>query len=740
MSPLVVSSRLIFDAFGGGVGDPSAIRDYLRFLYERAPTADQAPRYVLLFGDGHFNYRELGQDPSVPYLTNWLPPYETEEALSPLGSFTTDDFFALLDPGEGHVVSSSERIDLGIGRLPVQSSEEASALVAKMMRYDSAESFGPWRNRYLFAADDALQSGTSDGDLHLQNADFVAEDVESMDASIHVRKVYGDAYERVQTVGVKLPEANADIIRQINDGLLAFNYSGHGSPLGLASEDLFTVEDLPSLRNGNRLPIFITATCSFGHWDLQQEQSLAERLLLLPEGGGVAMFTTVRVVSTSRSPTTLNLGVNLQLNKALFERDSDGNAVRFGDAYYRLKQTPPGYQGNGRRFNLIGDPAQRFGLPGLRAQVDRVNGVILDSASAQVRALDEVRIAGRVVSSAGVQATGFTGTMALSVFDAERRVEVSIPRQFSTSELADLRLHRRRRPAVARRSRRGRRRVRCGVRGLQRHRLRRRARTDRRLRAGHQRGKRGSGHRRHAAHRRRRQRADPDRRRPGAGRAPVSGRRVVRRRKSHLSVARTDRAAERQDRHQHGRQRRRARTAARRQRRPGNARDIGSSFRADPNQSRSGEVRVPLDDLEPGPGTLTVRAWDVLNNATETELSFVVAASQALDVRRVANFPNPMSSSTRIAFEHNQPPGTPADVRVRIFTLSGQLVRTMDAFEALPTGVLPSGGVRIAYDGRDQDGDRLAPGLYLYQIRVSLTRDDGTTDVVERVERLAVVR
>ena len=135
-----------------------------------------------------------------------------------------------------------------------------------------------------------------------------------MDASIHIRKVYGDAYERVQTVGVKLPEANADIIRQINDGLLAFNYNGHGSPLGLASEDLFTVEDLPSLRNGNRLPIFITATCSFGHWDLQQEQSLAERLLLLPEGGGVAIFTTVRVVSTSRSPTTLNLGVNLQLN------------------------------------------------------------------------------------------------------------------------------------------------------------------------------------------------------------------------------------------------------------------------------------------------------------------------------------------------------------------------------------------------------------------------------------------
>jgi hypothetical protein len=106
----------------------------------------------------------------------------------------------------------------------------------------------------------------------------------------------------------------------------------------------------------------------------------------------------------------------------------------------------------------------------------------------------------------------------------------------------------------------------------------------------------------------------------------------------------------------------------------------------------------------------------------------------------VANFPNPMTQSTRISFEHNQPPGTPADVRVRIFTLSGQLVRTLDAFETLPGGVLPSGGTRIVYDGLDQDGDRLAPGLYLYQIRVEVTRDDGTADVVERVERLAVVR
>lgn len=740
LSPIVVSSRLIFDAFGGGAGDPSAIRDYLRFLYERAPTSDQAPRYVLLFGDGHFNYRGLGQDASVPYLTNWLPPYETEEALSPLNSFTTDDFFALLDPGEGRVVSTSERIDLGIGRLPIQSSEQATALVAKLMRYDGAASFGPWRNRYLFAADDALQSGVSDGDLHLQNADYVAEDVESMDASIHVRKVYGDAYERVQTVGVKLPEANADIIRQINDGILAFNYSGHGSPLGLASEDLFTVEDLPTLRNGNRLPIFITATCSFGHWDLQQEQSLAERVLLMSEGGGVAMFTTVRVVSTSRSPTTLNLGVNLQLNKALFERDGDGNATRFGDAYYKLKQTPPGYQGNGRRFNLLGDPAQRFGLPGLRAQVDRVNGIALDTSAAQVRALDEVRISGRVVTSAGAQATGFTGTMALSVYDAERRVEVTIPRQYTTNDLAtydftvgeDL-LWRGEVDVVG------------GAFDAAFVVSKDIAYADAPGQiVAYAQGTNGGTEA---------QAIGGTRRIVVGGSAPVptddddgpdvelflgdesfvggsltssapelivrlsdkTGINTVGSGVGHelLLVVNGDQA---------------------------NARDIGSSFRADPNQSRSGEVRVPLDDLEPGPGTLTVRAWDVLNNATEAKLDFVVAASQALDVRRVANFPNPMSSSTRIAFEHNQPPGTQADVRVRIFTLSGQLVRTMDAFEALPMGVLPSGGVRIPYDGLDQDGDPLAPGLYLYQLRVSLTRDDGTTDVVERVERLAVVR
>ncbi len=740
LSPLVVSSRLIFDAFGGGVGDPSAIRDYLRFLYERAPTGSQAPRYVLLFGDGHFNYRGLGQDPSAPYLTNWLPPYETQNALSPEKSFTTDDFFALLDVGEGFVDDRpSERIDLGIGRLPVQSSAQASALVEKIMRYDGAESFGPWRSRYLFTADDALQSGTSDGDLHLQNADYVAELVEGMDPSIHIRKVYGDAYERVQTIGVKLPQANSDIIRQINEGILAFNYSGHGSPLGLASEDLFTVEDLPSLRNGNRLPVFITATCSFGHWDLQQEQSLAERVLLLPDGGGVAMFTTVRLVRTNRDPGSFNLGVNVQLNLALFDREADGSAVRFGDAYYRLKQTPPGYANNGRLFNLLGDPAQRFGLPSLRAQVDRVNGTALDSSTAQVRALDEVRIAGRVVTSAGVQASDFSGTMALSVYDAERRVEVTIPLRGGANvetydfEVGEDLLWRGEVDVVG------------GAFSAAFVVSKDIAYADAPGQiVAYAQGTSGG---------REAQAIGGTRRIIVGGSAPVptddaqgpdvqlflgdesfvagsltsqspelivrlsdkTGINTVGSGVGHelLLVVNGDQSS---------------------------ARDIGSSFRADPNQSRSGEVRVALDDLEAGPGTLTVRAWDVLNNATEARLDFVVAASQSLDVRRVANFPNPMSSSTRIAFEHNQPPGTSADVRIRIFTLSGQLVRTMDTFETLPTGVLLSSGVRIAYDGRDQDGDRLAPGLYLYQIRVSLTRDDGTTDVVERVERLAVVR
>src|SRR5690606_16579514 len=117
-------------------------------------------KYALLFGDGHFNYRNLGGETQAAELVNWIPPYETEDSFDAEASYTSDDYFGLLDDNEGiwawpgRAVSGSERVDIGIGRFPVQTPEEAAAVVAKIKHYESADTYGAWRERYLLVADD----------------------------------------------------------------------------------------------------------------------------------------------------------------------------------------------------------------------------------------------------------------------------------------------------------------------------------------------------------------------------------------------------------------------------------------------------------------------------------------------------------------------------------------------------------------------------------------------------------
>ena len=182
----VVDVQQIYNEFGGGLPDMRAMRDYFKFLYDRAPSEAQLLRYVLFFGDGHYNYRELAEEPEFE---NWILPFETEESWDPELSYMTDDYFGLLDDDEGlwpytrttffgERDSLNEMVDVGIGRFTVQTEEEARTVLDKLKHYESPETYGPWRMRYLFLADDGptgLAGTQDDKDLHTQNTDVVAE-------------------------------------------------------------------------------------------------------------------------------------------------------------------------------------------------------------------------------------------------------------------------------------------------------------------------------------------------------------------------------------------------------------------------------------------------------------------------------------------------------------------------------------------------------------------------------------
>ncbi|MFW5973188.1 MAG: type IX secretion system sortase PorU, partial [Bacteroidota bacterium] len=434
----VVDIQQIYNEFSGGLPDMRAVRDYLKFLYDRGPVSEPALRYALLFGDGHYNFRGLSDGGETPQLDNHIFPYQTEETLDPIRSYTSDDYFGLLDDIEGawpYATESTaapsgypvERVDIGIGRLTVQTSQEAEVVVSKLIDYDDVRSRGAWRGMYTMLADDGptgLSGTTNDADLHTQNADAVATLIEASFPKVNLRKIYAQSYQREFLGAWRIPSARRDVLSALNDGTLVFNYSGHGNTEALMQEEVFTRSDVARLTNQDRLSIFVTATCDFGRWDLQDRQSTAEELLLHAGGGSVALFTTVRVVYTSPNINSLNVGLNRELNRTMFSADDDGRARRLGDILRITKNTAVGLQGNNRKFNLLGDPTTRIGIPAAEVAIESVNEVDIRQESAALRALERIVVRGSVRNLQGDLDPGFNGTVDLTVFDASRRVPV----------------------------------------------------------------------------------------------------------------------------------------------------------------------------------------------------------------------------------------------------------------------------------------------------------------------------
>ena len=741
---LVTDIRKIYNEFSGGLVDVRGLRDYLRFLYDRGNEAGKPLRYALFFGDGHFNYRRLGTD-NESILENWIPPYETEESFNPIESYTSDDYFGLLDADEGiwawtgrSEVVGRERVDIGIGRFPVQTPEEAAAMVAKIKHYENPATYGSWRKQYLLVADDGYNEiravKETWPDLHTQNTDVVAELLAQEYPQIDLQKVYGISYERKFSNGWRLPDVERDILSILDDGVLVMNYSGHGGEYGLAQERIFTLEDGQELRNYDRLPLFITATCSYGWWDLSGEQSAAEVLLLNENGGAIALMTTVRLVYTSHNLTQLNVGLNRALNRELFKPAQDGNPRRLGDILVSTKNTQAGLQGNNRKFNLLGDPTLRLGYPSREAVVEQVNGTPVEDTPA-LRALDEVTIEGSIRTTGGAVDSGFEGQAHVVVFDAERRVNVPdrrvMPRDYYTVR-EDL-LWRGTVPVTSGRftatfvmpkdisysNEPGR--VSVYVRNASEH----AGGYTEQVVVGGTAAILPDDH------------VGPDislflndTTFVSGGLTPAHPRLIVKLRDdSGINTVGTGVGHEMLlvvdgD----------ERTAV----------DIGSRFESDPGSFRSGRVEYSFrdyaDGLVDGPHSLSVRAWDVLNNSNVESLDFVVASTQDVVLKNVYNYPNPTSGHTRFVFEHNQPTGAAASVQVRIYALSGRPVRTLDTEEALPSGMLTAGPVQVIWDGRDEDMNLLASGIYLYKVHVRVDQPDGGRSVSEHIEKLAIIR
>lgn len=735
----VVDVQQIYNEFSGGLQDVRGIRDYLKFLYDRSPDEERLLRYVLLFGDGHFDYRNLDASATFP---NHIPPFETEESWDPERSYTTDDYYGLLDDNEGlwpfirkdfrpPYDYLNERVDVGIGRFTVHTEEEAQLMIDKVVHYESPTTYGQWRNRYLFLADDGptgISGRQDDKDLHTQNTDVVAVVVAKLAPDVNQRKVYALSYTREFLNTWRVPKARQDLLSTIDEGVLVVNYSGHGGERSLAQENLFTVEDSRSLQNYDRLPLFITATCSFGRWDLGNEQTGAEELLLNRNGGAIALLTTVRTVYTSGDDTTLNVGLNVVLNEELFTRETDQLLPRLGDALRRTKNRRVGYEGNNRKFNLLGDPTLRLGLPASRAVVTHINGTEISTTTGQMRALERIELKGEIQRSDGSLDTSFDGVASLTVFDALRQVPIPpemfrhMPQryyevredliwrgktsvtdgQFVTRFVVPKDISYANRPGK----------VTLYAQSASEH---MNGYSERFIVGG------TSDDAAYDVDGPQIELYLGDETFTSGGLAPAqpqvfariydeSGINTVGAGVGHEMLLVLDENEV-------------------------EAINIGNLYESDEDSFQQGSVSYSFDEaLEPGHHTLSLRAWDVLNNSGETTLDFVVTDTEELVIRNVFNYPNPTTGPTRFVFEHNQIPGTPVKVHVRVYTLAGRPVRTLESEE-----LLSAGPMQISWDGLDDDYARLAPGVYLYRLRAE-TAGTEVQHIAEIIEKLAVVR
>jgi hypothetical protein len=321
LSVHVVTPQQVYNEFSSGVPDVSAIRNFMKMFHDRAQTPEQLPRYLLLFGNGTVDNKDL-----LGFGGNLIPTYQSVSSLSYSTSFMTDDYFGLLADSEGQ--DATGLLDIGIGRLPVRTVEEAEAVVDKIIRYDQVveavegnqalsvkvPNYADWRNMLVLVADDG------DFNTHLSHAERLGNIVDQLYPSYNLEKIYLDAYPMVTLAGgSRYPQVNQAINDRVNKGALLINYIGHGGVRGLAEQRVVTFDDIETWNNQYNLPVFMTATCEFSSFDQPDpdELSAGVRILLKPDGGAVALYTTTRLAWS---------GTNLTLNENFMR-----NALRLGE-------------------------------------------------------------------------------------------------------------------------------------------------------------------------------------------------------------------------------------------------------------------------------------------------------------------------------------------------------------------------------------------------------------------------
>lgn len=689
----VTIPELIYNEFSSGAQDVTGIRDFARMLFSESNPGRKL-RYLLLFGDASFDYKD-----KLPSNTNFVPTYETITSLNLVNSIATDDYFGYLDINEGGGANSL--LDIGIGRFPVSTPEQAAFLVDKIVRYldNNDETMGPWRNDITLVADDGDTNG------HLRDAENLASLIDEDYPDFNVDKIYLDAYRQVATPGgQKAPDVNEAINKRMERGSLFVNYSGHGGEVGWTEERILEIADIISWRNRNKMPVFITATCEFSRYDDPTRLSAGEMVFLNQNGGAIAMFTTARATYAA---------TNLRLNKAIFKDNifvkEGGEYPRFGDVIRRSKLTG---DANDRKFVLLGDPGLSLTFPKLRVKTSHINGQPVGSVPDTLKALDNITINGFITDEYDVPLSDYNGIVYATVFDKintittlgdqnpvttfslrnsviyKGKVEVK-DGQFDFSFMMP--------KDIAYRFGGGR--------------ISYFATDFERDAQGHYEDFIIGGYSNNIVDDEngpqiRLFMGDTTFKSGGftsenpvliAVLADESGINTTGAGIGHDIVAVLSGATEKYA-------------------------ILNDFYSATLNKSSEGVVTYPFFNLNPGHHTLTLKAWDILNNSSSVSIEFEVIPGSQITIDNLMNYPNPFVNETYFVFNHNQQSEN-LDVEIKIYNVNGSLVRSIVKKNNFSTS---SRNEPILWDGTNDSGQHIPKGLYIYRLIVTNTQGKQT--------------
>jgi hypothetical protein len=694
LNTIVVDIQQIYNEFGGGLPDPLSIREFLRYTQNR--WVNPKPRYVLLFGNGHYDYKNI-----LTSQRNFIPPWETENSFETIDSYPMDDKFVILNQENSYA--------LAIGRLPVRNLTDAATVVDKIISYETTSPLDPWRNKITLVADDGKTSQSDDGSTYTDHSEDLSK--LSVFANFDKNKIYEVAYPTVNSAGGRRkPEVNSAIVNAINSGTIITNYIGHGNERVWAHENVLTREDnLPQLTNKERLTFIPTATCSFGWFDNPADISAGEILVTMAQGGAIADFTAARVVIDDP-----NFALDVALLNFLLQRNSDGLYPRIGDACLFAKSINVNLN-NTNKYHLFGDPTLRLLLPKNDATIDSVNGFSIATDTVRIKSLGHVRISGTVKKN-NASVSSFTGAGTLQLFDSKRDVSivdgigtfnytvtgsllyrgdvsivnsrysavVPIPKDVSLGKSARISMY-----AWSGQS--------DGTGSTENVMIDGVDTTIARDTVGPV----------IAVY------LDTTAFRPGGvvKNSPI------------IVVELEDESGINTSTVGVGHQL--SATISN----PERTFDLSGSYHSSLDNYKKGEVRYPLYELSDGTYTLKVKAWDVQNNSSTAETYFEVHSADDFAMLNVVNYPNPFSQATTFTFQRTS--YDPIDVEVKIYSIAGRLIGTISALNILENFV------RIPWDGKDNDGNSLANGVYFYKL---IARDKNGQRSNEAIGKLAVMR